>query len=157
MAYMSQEKKAKIAANLKKVMPKDWKYSLAVHHHSTIILTISAAPVDLIAHFNETCQKAARHSVQEFTPAKDYIQVNEFYLNTQFSGDVLAAFEKIKDAMNTDNFDRSDIQSDYFCVGHWVNIHIGKWDKPFQFIAPRLEPTYEELRAKIAALEAQAV
>lgn len=30
MAYMDQEKKAKIAAALKKVMPKDWKYSLSV-------------------------------------------------------------------------------------------------------------------------------
>lgn len=54
MAYMSQEKKAKIAAKLKQVIPHDWKYSLAVHHHSTIILRISAAPVDLVANYNET-------------------------------------------------------------------------------------------------------
>ena len=49
MAYIDQTKKAKIAANLKKVVPAGWKYSLAVRNHSTIVLTISAAPVNLIA------------------------------------------------------------------------------------------------------------
>jgi phenolic acid decarboxylase len=44
MAYVNQEKKAKI---LKKVMPKGWKYSLAVRNHSTIVCTIKSAPVDL--------------------------------------------------------------------------------------------------------------
>lgn len=42
MAYMNQEKKAKIAALLKPVLAKyGLKGSLAVHNHSTIRLTVS--------------------------------------------------------------------------------------------------------------------
>ena len=47
MAYMNQEKKARIAAALKTVIPPTWKWSLGVRNHSTITLTIASAPVDL--------------------------------------------------------------------------------------------------------------
>ena len=147
MAFMSQENKAKIAAELKKVMPADWKYSLSVRHHSTIVLTISAAPVDLIAHMKMNSERGCNH--------KDYVQVNEYYLDRQFTGELLETFLAIRKALNTDNYDRSDIQTDYFEVGHWVNINIGRWNKPFQVIAKQepQRPTYEELKARLAQLQ----
>lgn len=112
MAYMNQEKKAVIAANLKKVMPKDWKYSLSVDNHSSIVLTIKSAPVDLNTY---------KHG-----------QVNHYYLDDQFSGDTLDVMNKIKDALYSANYhNRSDIQSDYHDVAYYVNIHLGKWNKPF--------------------------
>lgn len=120
MAWMNQEKKAKIAAQLKKVVPAGWKYSLRVHHHSSIILTIKSAPVDLIG-----------SNLKSNGAKETYLQLNEFYLERQYSGELLKTFEAIKAALNLDNYDRSDIQSDYFDVGHYVNIHIGSWDKPF--------------------------
>lgn len=113
MAWMNQEKKAKIAAELKKVVPKSWKYSLAVRNHSTLTMTIRSAPIDL-------------------ADGKDYVQVNEYWLDRQFSGDLLVQFVKIRNALNTGNYDHSDIQSDYFCVGHYINIQIGDWNKPFE-------------------------
>ena len=42
MAYVSKEKKQKIAAALKTVMPKGWRWSLAINHGSTLILTIAS-------------------------------------------------------------------------------------------------------------------
>ena len=147
MAYMNQEQKAKIASELKKVMPADWKYSLSVHHHSTIVLTISAAPVDLIAQMKMNLERGCNH--------KDYVQVNHYHLDKQFAGELLETFRKIRQALNTDNYDRSDIQTDYFEVGHWVNINIGRWNKPFQVIDKQeRQPTYDELKARLAQLEA---
>jgi len=49
MAYVDQSKKALIAAALKPVMPVGWKWSLAVQNHSTIVLTIASAPINLLA------------------------------------------------------------------------------------------------------------
>lgn len=150
MAYMNQEKKAVIAAEVKKVIPSSWKWSLAVHHHSTLILTISAAPVDLIR----------EHLPSEYiNPDKDhYLQLNEFHLEHAYKGELLAIFTRIKDAMNTGNWDKSDIMTDYFNVGHYVNIHVGKWNKPFQVLATLGESDAQELaslKAKLAALEVQ--
>lgn len=119
MAFMNQEKKTKINAELKKVMPKGWKWSLSVKHYSTIVLTIQAGPKELTQCFRE---------------GDTYRQVNEYYLETQFSGQTLKTMGKIKQALNLDNFDKSDIQSDYFHVGHYTDINIGRWNKPYQII-----------------------
>lgn len=131
MAYMSQEKKALIAAELKKVMPKTWKYTVGVNHHSTIVLTIACAPVDLVAEWNRVCQEN-HHGPEHipFNPATSHIQVNEFYLERQFDKS-LPLFKKIKECLNTGNHDRSDMMTDYFDVGWYVSINIGRWNKPF--------------------------
>lgn len=121
MAYMNQEKKAKIAAALKLVVPKSWKYSLSVHNHTTIIMTIKSAPVDLIA----MC--ANKHA-----SVTDHLTINDLYLERSYSGELLETFEKIVEALNIDNFDKSDIQTDYFYVGHYVDLNLGRWNKPFQ-------------------------
>jgi hypothetical protein len=129
MAHMNQEKKAKIAAELKKVMPKDWKWTLGVRHHSTIILNIWSSPIDLLAHIEENHKKAyPEHQREKKAVAWD---VNEYHLDKQFSGTLLDLFKKVVAALNTDNFDKSDPMSDYFHVGHYVDINIGRWDKPF--------------------------
>ena len=78
---------------------------------------IIGAPVDLAANFRGDGVKA--------------LQLNHYYLDTAYTGELLATFEAIRDAMNTDNHDRSDTQSDYFDVGHYIAINVGKWDKPF--------------------------
>lgn len=128
MAYVDQSKKAKIAAALKPVMPKGWKYSLAVRHHSTIVLTITAAPFDLIGSLANS-------------PARDpstitHADLNTHYIREQFEDECVAdVFEAIKGALDTDNHDRSDIMTDYFDVGHYVDIKIGRWDKPFAVTA----------------------
>lgn len=129
MAYMNQERKAKIAANLKKVVPAGWKYSLAVRNHSTIVMNISAAPVNLIAAF-----KPSKYFDPETATHAD---VNPYWFREHFANEeVLKAFEKIFAALNDGNHDRSDIQTDYFDVGWYVDVNIGRWDKPFQYLAP---------------------
>ena len=118
MAHMNQEKKAKIAAALKKVVPAGWKYSLAVRNHSSIVMTIASAPVDLINKLYET--------------DRDEISVNPYKANEHLK----ECAEKqimlqILDCLNLDNFDNSDAMSDYFHVGHYVGLNIGTWAKPF--------------------------
>ena len=49
MAYMNQEKKAIIKANLDKILkPLGIKYSLSVRNHSTITCTLQSSPIDFI-------------------------------------------------------------------------------------------------------------
>ena len=131
MAFINQEKKAIIAAELKKVMPKDWKYTLAVDNHSTLVLTIKSAPFDLVGEFNRVSNQIK--NANGFTKAYDqtYCQVNTYWLQYHFEGELLAIMEKIKRAMNAGNWDKSDLMSDYHDVGHYIEINIGRWNKPF--------------------------
>lgn len=125
MAYVDQAKKSKIAAALKPVVPQGWKYSLKVRNRSTIVMTIYAAPFDLIRAF-----KASEY----FNPeTATEVTVNPYHYRSHIEDEAVAdVFEKIFAALNTDNFDNSDIQADYFHVGHYVELRVGRWDKPFQ-------------------------
>lgn len=124
MAYVSQEKKSKIAAALKPIIPAGWRYSLAVHNHSTIVLTIREAPVNIIA---------AMRGSDYFDPqtAKE-ARPNVYHIRRAFADEQMAdLFERIVAALNIDNHDNSDPMTDYFDVGHYKEINIGKWNKPF--------------------------
>lgn len=127
MAFMNQENKAKLAKEIAKVMPKNWKYTLAVRHHSTLVLTIRQADVDLIAE-NMVSQSRDKGEVP-------YISLNEYNLQGHYSGKLLKTFEAIKAAANVGNHDRSDVQSDYFDVGWYVDIRIGYYESPFRFVS----------------------
>lgn len=146
MAFMNQERKAQIAAELKKVMPRDWKYSLAIRHHSTIVLTIMTAPVDLMAIYNKRVAESWERRGDKYTPST-YAQINEYHLDTQFSGELLATFQRIKAALNTGNHDNSDMMTDYFDVGWYVDIHIGRWNKPFSVIPTSSQPAVDATSA----------
>ncbi len=135
MAYMNQEKKAKIAAELKGIIPKDWKYSLGVNNHSTIALTISAAPIDILEHMYIRAQELARPDDRNPPKKGTYAQVNQYHLKNEFTGELFDIFQKINKALNLNNYNNSDSMTDYFDVGHYVDINIGKWDKPFVFIS----------------------
>lgn len=124
MAYVSKEKKAKIAAALKAVMPADWKYSLAVENCTAIRMTIRSAPFNIIESY------MGKANVRDA-----YVQVNEFWLDRDWAEPVLSVLQKAAAALNTDNHNNSDIMTDYVNVGHYVNLHIGAWNKPFQVIA----------------------
>jgi len=146
---MSQANKAKIAERLKKIIPADWKWSLSVNHHSTLVLTISAAPVDLI---DLNLVQNARREVRP-----QYIDVNEYYIEREYAEPLCTTFKSIKAAMMVGNHDNSDPMTDYFDVGWYIDIKIGRFERPFRILpsAAKTEPTYEELKARVAALEAR--
>lgn len=122
MAYMDQEKKAKIAAALKQVVPAGWKYSLSVNNHSTIVMTIKSAPYDLIANLYPDTDRRE-------------VNVNVYWAEKHLAnGQDKQAILKIIECLNLDNFDKSDIMTDYFHVGHYVDLRIGTWSKPFEVI-----------------------
>ena len=130
MAYMNQERKSKIAQNLKPILKKyGIKASLAVRNHSSIVLNIKSGTIDFIGNFNSSIntQRGDRK-------AEGSIDVNPYWYQEHFSG---VAKEFLTEAMtalkSADWYDKSDIQSDYFNIAYYVDINVGKWDKPYQF------------------------
>ena len=154
MAYVSKEKKEEIRQAVKKVMPHDWKWSLAVKDYSKAILTISKAPVDLVkvicdsqdAH--EAYRKALGYTV--YGSGSDYARKHgnvditasdvERLKNDGLQGRYFAkVFGQLIDAMNTGNYDNSDMMTDYFEVGHYIEVQIGSWKTPFKLTTQTLK------------------
>jgi hypothetical protein len=64
-----------------------------------------------------------------------HIQVNPHWISEHYTGKVCEFVQDLRDAMDVGNHDRSDIQTDYFDVGWYIDINIGQWNKPFQLTA----------------------
>jgi len=131
MAYMSQENKAKIAPVVKAICKKyGVKASMSVHNHSTLDLNVKSGPIDFIGNFNSVVQ-VRPGGFRTGSPAKEYLQVNEFWFHEHFDGTAKEFLTEVLAALNDGNHDNSDIQSDYFDVGWYAHVNIGKWNKPY--------------------------
>lgn len=132
MAYMNQERKQAKAPAIAAICKKyGIKARLAVDNHSTLVLNISSGPIDFIKNTNET--REGRTSAS-WTPRVGYIQVNPFYIDEYFTGDARSFLKEVLAVMNAGNHDNSDSQSDYFDIGWYVNVNVGRWNKPYQLV-----------------------
>ena len=132
MAYFSQEDKKKRAPVIKKILKKyDMKATMSVRNHSTFIVTLKSGALD----FGENKS------------------VNVYWIDDNYKDDkeVRNFLTELKDAMlGDDYFDHSDIMTDYFHCSHYIDIKVGKWDKPY--VCTSLPSVEEEMDAAYAAM-----
>ena len=111
MAYFNQERKAAMAPEIKALLKRyNMKGSLAVSHHSTVVLNLKSGPIDF----------GSEHS-----------QVNVYWINEHYDGEARKFLNEAYAILNQGNHNNSDIQTDYFDVGWYVDINVGKWNKPY--------------------------
>jgi hypothetical protein len=135
MAYMSQEKKAKIAPVVKAVLKKyKVKGSLAVRNHSTLVLNIKSGAIDFIENFISTDRNALSEEQVRYIRANKSLDVNPYWYQEHFDGKAKKFLTEIMSAMNDGNHDRSDAQVDYFDVGWYVDVNIGNWKKHYEVV-----------------------
>lgn len=140
MAYMNQEKKKTLSPQIKAVL-KRWnvKASIGVRNHSTLVVNISQGPLDFKAQY-ESIEPPKYYSEDESKnwyecrKNKSSINVNTYYIDNYWTGDCKVFLQELKDAMDYGNHDRSDTQTDYYDVGWYTNINIGKWEKLYKLI-----------------------
>ena len=111
MAYVSQDEKKVLAVEIKKVLKEyDMKGSIAVRHHSSLVVTLKSGKIDF----------------------GDATQVNVYWINDHFKGKAAEFLNKLLTAMKGPGyFDKSDSMTDYSHLSHYLDINLGKWDKPY--------------------------
>ena len=115
MAYMSQEKKKTLAPAIKSVLKEyNMKGSIGVDNHSTLVVNLKEGHID-------------------FGSKND--SVNTYWIDSHYKGIAQQFLNKLKDAMMDGNHNNSDIMTDYFDVGWYIDINIGKWNKEYNLTA----------------------
>ena len=119
MAYVIKELKAKLAPAIKAVLKKyDMKGTIAVRHHSTLVVNIRSGAIDF---------------------GSDDIQVNPYWIHEHYTGTARDFLTELLDAMKgPDFFDHSDAQTDYFHRSHYTDINVGRWDRPYVFTGEKV-------------------
>lgn len=135
MAYMSQEKKAQLAPGIKAIL-KEYgvKGTISVRNRMVLVVTIREGSIDFMGNYHKKMREDWGTDDDTPPPPIVSIAVNTHWYNDNFS-DIPAEFlEKLIHAMNVGNHDRSDIMTDYFDVGWYIDINIGTWEKPYKYI-----------------------
>lgn len=127
MAYVSQELKAKLAPAIKAICKKyGVKASLAVRNHSVLVLNIKSGKIDFLGNYARDNEYAKKYG---------HIDVNTYWFRDHFDGVARDFFSEVIPAMNAGNHDNSDIQVDYFDVGWYIDVNVGRWNKPYELTA----------------------
>jgi hypothetical protein len=148
MAFISQERKAGMQAKLKALLPKSWKWSLAVDNHSSIVFNLREAPVDFMgasyAHGMATWGQRWKDMGHAAPNLPEYIQLNVYYWQEHLGANKFDAEDagplgketiellgKALDILNDGNYNNSDMMTDYHDVGWYVDVNLGRWNKPY--------------------------
>ena len=118
MAYVSQTMKKELAPAIKAILKKyGVKGSLAVRHHSTLVLNIKSGKIDF---------------AKDSTSDNFNYQVNTYHTDSHYTGKAKKFFAEVIAAMKGPKFfDNSDAMTDYFHVSHYIDINLGQWNKPY--------------------------
>ena len=134
MAYMNQDRKALISKMLKPVLAKyGVKGTLSVRNHSTICLTLKSGKIDFIANSNRVCAASHWQVHKGWRPnTSGYADVNVYWFQDHYDGVAKDFLTEAMAALKCAGwYDRSNAQIDYFDTAYYVDIHIGRWNKPY--------------------------
>lgn len=135
MAYFRQEDKAAIAPAIKAILKKyNLKGSLAIKHHSTVVLNIKSGAIDFINNGHAVAEKNPERFGMHYTKPT-HENVNNYHYKSHYTGVAVEALTELLEVLNTGNYDKSDIMTDYFDVGFYVDVNIGQWNKPYVYEA----------------------
>lgn len=133
MGILTNERKAEIKASVKAICQKyGVKATISVERGYTPVLNVnvSAGKIDFLGSYNRIMSD--RPNLTNWSPATAYVQANPYWFHEAFDGEALDFLTEIYQAINVGNHDNSDSQSDYFDVGWYDYVNIGKWEKPYQ-------------------------
>jgi hypothetical protein len=138
MAYVSQDMKAKLAPTIKAICKKyGIKASIAVRHHSTLVLNIRQGSIDFIENYIRTdAEKNYGNKMSEdqvaYIRKNRSLDVNTYWVKDHYSGKAKEFLVAMIAAMEgPDFFNKDDAQTDYFHRSHYIDINIGLWNKPY--------------------------
>jgi hypothetical protein len=138
MDYVSTEMITK-ARDALKVLNKEYgiKANLSGKGSMSMRLYISEGSIDFIENHCKVISESGRETNLYVSTGIEsgHVQVNHYWTDKSFDNKALEYLEKAKDIMMQDHWGKSDTHSDYFNCSFYIHIQIGKWDKPYKFIA----------------------
>lgn len=137
MAYVSNELKAKLAPAIKAVLKKyGMNGTVSGANSSTLHVTLKSGKLDVIGNWYDANKDSPQFTRYGEYPKPEYLDVNTYWIDDHYTGTVRDFLNELVAAMKGDVwFDKSDIQSDYFHTAYYLDIDVGKWNKPYQLIA----------------------
>jgi len=140
MPYIYTEEVRAIRKALKDKLP-DWKLSVSKSsNHSSVTVAIMAGPIDFTDYMLFPPKYGHWPTDQEVEDQKatlrlkPYLQINHYYLDTNWEGEALELLNTIKATILETKPVRTIVEdADYGSIpNYYYHIHLGKWNKPYK-------------------------
>lgn len=119
MAFMNQEKKAKLAPGINAVLKKyGVKGTISVKNYSCLNVTLRSGTLDLEKELT-------------YYGRRNGAEISHYWLSERVLPEHLVFFTELYAAMMVGNHDRSDSQTDYYDIGWYTHVYIGDYNKPY--------------------------
>jgi hypothetical protein len=142
MAYITKSEVNTMREALKSVCKKySMKVTLSGSNTSKVTATVVSGKIDLIESYIRigVCENvrytSTAYELADQIRDKKNIQVNHYYLNSQFDGIALEFLQAVYAVISQGHWDESDSMTDYFHCSFYRNIQIGKWNKGYVLTA----------------------
>lgn len=128
MAYMNQDRKAKIVEAVNPILKKyKVKGSFKCDRHA-ITLTLREGGVDFL---NDVIPERISN-IRDDARQTYHFGVSPYWYQEHFTGITKQFFDEVMPALQAANwYDRSDIQVDYFNTAYYYHVQVGTWEKPY--------------------------
>jgi len=131
MAYMSQDRKKELAPAIRAWCKSHGvKASIAVSNYTKLVVNIKSGPLDFCQNYADT--ETANRPITVTVPT--HIAINPYWAHEHFTGECHDFIVGLLERMNRGNHDNSDIMTDYFDVGWYVDVNIGTYDKHYEVV-----------------------
>lgn len=159
MAYVSQEDKKKLSPAIKAVLKKyGMKASIAVRHHSTLVVNIKSGDLDILGAWKQSAledNKYDRYDPSDVERLNYRLQATHIDVNTHWIDEAYAPDKKVLDFLNElktamegpEFFNHDDGMTDYFHRSHYVDINVGSWNKPY--VCNTTAKTFEPVEVQV--------
>ena len=122
MAYVDHEVIEKVRSEIRKLYPSKagWKFSITGARTSSLSVKVMKAPAS--AKIPET-----------------YMDINHYWIKENaekngWSPEFVKLAEDLNRIVHVDHWDKSDIMTDYFHCAYYVNLGVGKWNRPCEIV-----------------------
>ena len=130
MAWMNQERKAKIVKAMKPIMDKYGIKGSFKCNKLNITFTIREGSVDFIGDMVE--ERHGRSIDKDALRSRYNLDINQYWYHEHFTGTAKELLDEVIPAMKAaDWYDESDAQVDYFNTAYYYSVKVGSWDKPY--------------------------
>lgn len=113
MAHVTKELSARVRKELKEKFPtaEGWKFSVRKDDSGTLYISILQGPMQL-----------------------ESGSINHRHIDNRYKGITKALFNSILAIANEGNYNNSDIMTDYFDVGWYINLAVGNYDREYTYV-----------------------
>lgn len=127
MAYMNQERKAKIVAAAKPILAKyGVKATFKCRQHA-IDCTLRSGTVDFFG--DMVVQDMSADDLRRC----GHYEINQYWYHDRYTGTAKAFLDEFLPTMKAaDWYDKSDAMVDYFDTAYYWNVRVGQWNKPYE-------------------------